>query len=683
MIPSSWIILGGGGLVAGTLAGLLGIGGGVILVPLLVTLGYAPVHAVGTSSMAILLTSISGSLQNWRMGALDFRRVAYLGIPSLITAQLGVYLATQLPSYLLLVMYGVLLLINIYLVQLKQNLSNEETTKIQTFTLQSSLYRVLIGGVAGVVAGLFGVGGGVILIPFQMMLLGEPIRVAIQTSLGVVVATAVSATIGHAAKGNVLFIEGAILAVGGLIAAQFSTRLVPKISSKWINRIFRAFLSGLSVYIFWQAWTLTDPRSFFWSMGVIAACLCPVAMVVILYDDFRNLLLEYKEFLEKHHLDKKSHTLVRHSKQHFRPGPKAFIVPFLLLLVTLQSLLLVWINRSEITKVVSQFKFFTVAKNSDCSAPTNIDKDRLQYLQICTAMQDVLNVPDGQFFYGGTMGAAALRSEDFRQEMQVAHPGFRLRYLDPLSVAPDSASGIRMLINGELSFAESQRPLREAEYEQARMRGFTLRQIPIAMTGMAFFIHPDLQIAGLSLDQIQGMYTGKITNWSQVGGPNLPVVPVSQDVDASGSTMSLLLQELPPEQQRLGEDVFKVRDTTASLRQVAKTPGSIGFGTQALVFEQRSVRLLGLARWQSRNYVQPITPNQQVNKEALRDGTYPLIQRIFVVIRQDDTLDEIAGMAYANLLLSEKGQALIDRAGYLPIRSQEQLASSPIPQQSP
>jgi uncharacterized membrane protein YfcA/ABC-type phosphate transport system substrate-binding protein len=683
MIPYSWIILGGGGLVAGTLSGLLGIGGGVVLVSLLVTLGYAPVQAVGTSSMAILVTSVSGSFQNWRMGSLDFKRVAYLGIPSLITAQLGVYLATKLPSYLLLTMYGVLLLVNIYLVQLKQSLLNEENTKIQTFTLQTSIYRALIGSVAGFIAGLFGVGGGVILIPFQMMLLGEPIRVAIQTSLGVVVATAVSATVGHAAKGNVLFIEGAILALGGLIAAQFSTRLVPKISSKWINRIFRAFLSGLSIYIFWQAWTLTDSRSFFWSMGVIAACLCPVAMIVILYDDFRNLLREYKEFLESHQLDKKSHTLVRHSKQHFRPGPKTFVIPLLLLLVTLQSLLLVWINRSEIARLVSQFKFFSVAKNSDCSAPTNIAKDRLQYLQICTAMQDVLNVPDGQFFYGGTMGAAALRSEDFRKEIQVAHPGFRLRYLDPLSVAPDSATGIRMLINGELSFAESQRPLREVEYEQARMRGFTLRQIPIAMTGIAFFVHSDLQIAGLSLDQIQGIYTGKITNWQEVGGPNLPIVPVSQDIDVSGSTMSLLLQELPSAQQRLSENVLKVRDTTASLRNVGKTPGAIGFGIQALVFVQRSVRLLGLARWQSRNYVQPITPNQRVNKKALRDGTYPLIQRIFVVIRQDETLDEIAGMAYANLLLSEKGQSLIDQAGYLPIRSQEQLANSPSPQQSP
>lgn len=64
----NWLILATGGLFSGILAGLLGIGGGTVLVPLLVTLGYAPIQAVATSSLAILVTSISGSIQNWRMG---------------------------------------------------------------------------------------------------------------------------------------------------------------------------------------------------------------------------------------------------------------------------------------------------------------------------------------------------------------------------------------------------------------------------------------------------------------------------------------------------------------------------------------------------------------------------------------------------------------------------------------
>jgi len=109
-----------GGLVAGILAGVLGIGGGTILVPLQVSLGIPPVQAAATSNLSIVMTSIAGSIQNWRMGMLDLKRVILLGIPALLTAQVGAIIASRLPSYLLLAAFGVLLLANTYLVQLNK-----------------------------------------------------------------------------------------------------------------------------------------------------------------------------------------------------------------------------------------------------------------------------------------------------------------------------------------------------------------------------------------------------------------------------------------------------------------------------------------------------------------------------------------------------------------------------------
>lgn len=110
---SPYIGLAGGGLVSGVLAGFLGIGGGTVLVPLLVTLGCTPVEAVATSTLVILITSISGSFQNWRMGYFDLKRVIYLGFPALVTAQIGVYLAPRIAPYLLLTGFGILLLVTI------------------------------------------------------------------------------------------------------------------------------------------------------------------------------------------------------------------------------------------------------------------------------------------------------------------------------------------------------------------------------------------------------------------------------------------------------------------------------------------------------------------------------------------------------------------------------------------
>lgn len=76
MLSVQGLTLGLGGLIAGCLAGASGIGGGLILVPLMVGVGLTPVQAVGTSTFAKLMISASGSWQNWRMGALDFQRVA-------------------------------------------------------------------------------------------------------------------------------------------------------------------------------------------------------------------------------------------------------------------------------------------------------------------------------------------------------------------------------------------------------------------------------------------------------------------------------------------------------------------------------------------------------------------------------------------------------------------------------
>lgn len=358
--------------------------------------------------------------------------------------------------------------------------------------------------------------------------------------------------------------------------------------------------------------------------------------------------------------------------------PKQQNLLILLLLVVMQSLALLWTYRAAIAQGFTTATQTVVAfaqniklpqmQTTGCSVPPAADQNRTISLQICSAMAEVQNVPNGQFLYGGTFDASVLRAEPLLKEMRLAHPGFRLRSTDPLSIPPDSTTGIQMLLNGELSFAESQRSLREREYYQAKDRGFTLKQIPVAMTGVTFFSHPAISLPGLSLDQIQKIYTGKIANWVEVGGPNLPIIPVSQDTDYQGSTLILLLQDIPPRDPKLSVRVKIVRDVTAALQRVAETPGAIGFGPQAVAGNQSSVRPLGLARWNSQHYISPVLPNGQVNKAAIEDGSYPLTQRIFVVIRQDGTLDESAGAAYANLLLSGQGQTLIDQAGYLPIR---------------
>jgi phosphate transport system substrate-binding protein len=309
-----------------------------------------------------------------------------------------------------------------------------------------------------------------------------------------------------------------------------------------------------------------------------------------------------------------------------------------------------------------------MSEANTCVAPSIVTSSNVSdYIQLCEKFQQVI-APKGQFFYGGAMGAAAMRSPKVVSNISQAHPEFRLRYLDPLNIAPDSATGIKMVLNGDLSFAESQRALRDSEYKIAESRGFKLKQIPVAITGVVFYVNPQLKIKGLSYLQLQAIYTGQVSNWQELGGPNLPIVPVSQDQTVKGSNIGLLMDGLDPENQRLSSAVVKVRDNTTAIREVAGTPGAIGYGIQAITVGQKTIRLIGVGRGNSKNYIEPFTPEGELNKEVIRDGRYPLIQRIFVIVRADGTLDELAGVAYANLLLSKEGQQLVDTAGYVSIR---------------
>ena len=338
--------------------------------------------------------------------------------------------------------------------------------------------------------------------------------------------------------------------------------------------------------------------------------------------------------------------------------------PLLLLLLISGGLGLLWRRNSASLKQET--------REAIVEAPITDTGEAQTYrsgLQLKESLAEVTDVPQGVFFYGGAMASAGIRSQNTLSEIAEAQPQFQLTYEDPLVVPPDSGTGIQMVIDGTISFAESFRPLKQSEYDLASSRGFQLKQVPVATSAIAFYVNPDLNLPGLSLEQVEQIYSGQITNWKELGGPDLPIVPVSQDPDARVSD-SFLLQGMPDSDKKFGDKVEVVRDTTSAVRKVAQTPGAIGYGAQPLVVDQSTIRPIGLAKRGSQDYIQPTTDSGEINKQAILDGSYPLIRRIFVVLREDGEIDELAGRAYVNLLLSKEGQALIDKAGYLPVRYQ-------------
>ena len=308
------------------------------------------------------------------------------------------------------------------------------------------------------------------------------------------------------------------------------------------------------------------------------------------------------------------------------------------------------------------------------SLPQNQSKSPRQSKSAGTFAQ-LKNVPEGLFSYGGSTTWAPIRKE-VDPAIETVWPQFQLRYTSPTSGAPGSGTGIKMVLNNQLAFSQSSRAIKNEEYQQASQRGFTLKEIPIAIDGIAIAVNPTLNIPGLTIAQIKEIYTGKLTNWNQVGGPNLPIIPYSRRKE-EGGTIEFFVENVL-EGEAFASNIEFIPTTTQALRKVADNPGGIYYASAPEVVPQCTVKTLPLGSKMDElvpPYQPPFVPLSQcpsnlnqLNAEAFKSGQYPITRRLFVIVKQNGQADQQAGEAYANLLLTNQGQNLIAKAGFVPIR---------------
>ncbi|MGV0107405.1 Phosphate ABC transporter substrate-binding protein, PhoT family [Nostoc sp. DSM 114160] len=277
-----------------------------------------------------------------------------------------------------------------------------------------------------------------------------------------------------------------------------------------------------------------------------------------------------------------------------------------------------------------------------------------------STFQTVADVPTASFNYGGSTAWASIR-QLVDSQIQSDRPELRLSYVNPVNGSPGSSSGIRMLLDGKIDFAQSSRPLTNEEQAMAKERGFTLEQRQVGKDGIAVVVNPSLNVPGLTVDQLQQIYLGKITNWNQVGGPNLPITAFSQRPEDADTVIFPNNSDLKG--QAFGSNVQYVYSATEAVRQVSKTPGGVYYASARSVVFQCSVKALPLGQTSDRlitPYQTPmVSPEQcprqrnQLNTQAIENGSYPMIANLFVIIKQNKGREQQIGNAYANLLLTD------------------------------
>lgn len=295
-----------------------------------------------------------------------------------------------------------------------------------------------------------------------------------------------------------------------------------------------------------------------------------------------------------------------------------------------------------------------------------IDGEEAQIV-LAQEIAEIEGVPQGVFSYSGEGYFAALLSGGLEEEVFASFPNFDIEYLVPFNSDPSYSVAIEMLTQGEIDFVFNGRALNPGEANKARLQGLELNSQPIARDGVVFFYGGDVGVTQLSIEQLQAIFRGTITNWQQLGAnKSLPIVPV------------ILAQEnLADLGFEIGEgqnNIKYVDNHTLAIREVIQTPGAFGYASASLLKDQSLLNFFAIGKvtrdnWQQIEYIAPFQENGQINKDAMKDGSYPLTRRLFVVY-SDREYSKLAGVAMANFIRSIEGQNIIDRSGFIQIREE-------------
>ena len=259
---NAFVLLGLGGLV-GVLSGMFGVGGGFLMTPLLFFIGIPPAVAVATEANQIVASSFSGVLAHVKRRNVDFKMGGVLLIGGLIGAGVGVLVFNYLKSLgqvdlLVKLCYVVFLGIvgSLMFTESLQALrkskdpvpskSRKKRTWVHALPLKvrfrvSGLYisaipPVLIGILVGILAAIMGVGGGFVMVPAMIYLLGMPTKVVVGTSLFQIIFVTAFTTMLHATTNyTVDMVLAVLLLVGGVIGAQFGTILGAKLKAEQLR----------------------------------------------------------------------------------------------------------------------------------------------------------------------------------------------------------------------------------------------------------------------------------------------------------------------------------------------------------------------------------------------------------------------------------------------------------------
>lgn len=245
------------GLISGLFGGLIGLSGGVILVPLMVRVLSLAQHRVhGTSLIAVVCSGLSGAVAYAVNGSVEMSSALILAIGASLTARLGVRCCTALPEWKLMRYFGFFLILTSFLLAGKPFFGVMTTDPLTG--LPKGIALMAIGLVTGFLSGMLGIGGGVVMVPAMVLVVGMSQHIAQGCSLICLIPAGAIGAYSHFRRGNI--VTGVLpgLVAGIMVGAYLGGTFANFLSEYFLGAVFAVVLVFLGVDLIRQGKVLPD-----------------------------------------------------------------------------------------------------------------------------------------------------------------------------------------------------------------------------------------------------------------------------------------------------------------------------------------------------------------------------------------------------------------------------------------
>ena len=244
------------GLAAGVLGSMIGLGGGIVVVPALTILGVPPVTAASNSLFVALSNAAASTISYSRQGRIDYRlglRISALSVPGTI---LGAVLTTDSAPWVFKALFGALLVAAAVYIVMRSRMEGGEDGKGAALIASPRTMALLVVGASffgGTVSSFFGIGGGVVFVPLMVAAMGIGMVRAAPTSQFALLFTALSGIVVHLVLGNPDVFFGAPLMAGVFVGGLLGAKLSMHMKEKWLRVLASTVILAVSAKMFYDA----------------------------------------------------------------------------------------------------------------------------------------------------------------------------------------------------------------------------------------------------------------------------------------------------------------------------------------------------------------------------------------------------------------------------------------------